>query len=151
MRLLSIFDVFRVFRHQLRGKRALLLGPLELVVLFTFVLFVDLPLSFLVQLLKFRPRLAAALEGVLAVVGPLLLGDPVKVELARPRWLPLSGWLHFLYPSLLGVWDEAVLVVSLLLGLLGLHLLLPYLEVSLGSQQLNWVDVHFLKSVLIDT
>ena len=63
----------------------------------------------------------------------------------------MGCWSHFLYPSLLGIWDEAVLVVALLLSLLGFHLLLPYLKVSLGSQQLNWVNIHLFQSVLIDT
>lgn len=80
--MLSIFDVFRVFGHQLGSERALFLGPLKLVILSTFVLFVDLPLPLLVELLKFRPRLAPILKGVLAVISHLFLGDSVKVELA---------------------------------------------------------------------
>ena len=80
--MLSIFDVFWVFRHQLGSECALILGSLKLIILFTFVLFVDLPLSLLVQFLKFGPRLAASLEGVLALLDTLLLGYSVEIELA---------------------------------------------------------------------
>lgn len=37
-----------------------------------------------------------------------------------------------------------------MLNLLRFDLLLPYLEVSLSPQQLNWVNIHFFKSILIN-